>query len=86
MDRTEAASPPRASEHDREYMRRIGRIHEEIEQEELAEHVSRAPRERMVAALALMLQGPYFEPRNPRDADDPSQFYERAKRLGLYRR
>jgi hypothetical protein len=74
----------RASEHDREYMRSLGRWKHESHAEVLAEHLRLGGRARLEAAVAMMLAGPYFD-RPSRDDDHPEALFERAKRLGLYR-
>lgn len=75
---------PHVSDWDREYMKRLGRYKEQTHAEALAEHLRRGGRERTEAALAAMLRGAAFASRLP-DDDDPSQFYARARELGLYR-
>jgi hypothetical protein len=52
--------------------------------EKLRNTPTRPGRERFERAVNLMLTGPYVT-NLPRDADNPAAFYERAKRLGLYR-
>jgi len=78
-------APRKVTEREREYMRRLGRIHEEIAADELRAHLAKSPYQRLAAAFGPMARGPYFEPIFPLEADDPAAFYERAKRLGLYR-
>jgi hypothetical protein len=72
----------RASEWDREYMRRIGRYKAESHADQLARHLALSPRERFVHALTMMVAGPLFD-RPPLEPDDPSPLYEKARRLGL---
>lgn len=75
--------PPRVTERDRDYMRRLGEWKAESHREQLASHLAKSGRQRLIAGLRLMLEGPLF----PRQQDDegPSEFYDRARRLGLYR-
>jgi hypothetical protein len=72
----------RASDWDREYMRRIGRYKEESHAQALAAHMALPPSERLLRIVTLMLQGSYFDA-PVAEEDDPSPFYERARRLGL---
>jgi hypothetical protein len=72
-----------ASEHDREYMRRIGVYKALSHREAQAEHLARPLAERFRRSLRLSRR----YRRTPRAADlhdDPTPFYDRARELGLY--
>lgn len=65
-------------------MRRIGRYKAEIHEAALADHLRLGLRERLERALAFTLEGPYFVGPSATD-DNPGEFYDRARKLGLYR-
>lgn len=77
-----APTSARASDWDREYMRRLGRYKEESHATALASHLARSPRERLVDALTMMLAGPMWD-RPSNEPDDPAPLYARARQLGL---
>lgn len=72
------------TEHDREYMRRIGAYKALSHAEALAEHLAASLPERLSRSWAL-----YLRHRDQIDAsareDDPSPFYARARALGMCR-
>ena len=74
----------RVSDRDREYMRRLGEAEAEAHAERRAEHLALDLDERLRRSMALMEQ---FWRRANHEArhDDPIPFYDRARRLGLYR-
>lgn len=79
-------SPQRSvTSREREHMREIGRWQQQCHDEALRAHLALPPRERLAAAFALMADGPHFQPQFPRDDEGPAAFYERAKKLGLYK-
>lgn len=70
------------SERDRDYMRRLGAFQADGHAQATAAHLARSPAERLAASLALMLR---YLSTTPARRDDPAPFYDRARRLGLYR-
>jgi hypothetical protein len=70
------------SDEEREYMRRLGKFQEQGHADALAAHLALPPSQRLARSLALMRQ--FHASARPRN-DDPTPFYERARRLGLYR-
>lgn len=83
---TQSKKPPRVTERDRDYMRRLGEWIAEGNAERLRQHLARTPKERLEDSLRLSAE--YRTPeaiRRHLEEDDPSPLYERAKRLGLYR-
>jgi hypothetical protein len=80
----DADRPKLASEHDREHFRKIGRWKAESHREAFERHMALSLEERLVFSLGWTLRelpGSKWG----RDEDDPSRFYDRARRLGLYR-
>ncbi len=71
------------TEHDREYMRRLGRYKAETNLASAQEHLAASPAERLQASLSLSLR--YLASARHIDEDDPLALYERARALGLYR-
>ncbi len=72
------------SERDLEYMRRLGRFQAEGRRKRAQYHAGLSPRERLAHSLEmslLYLSRTRVEIRQ----DDPTPFYDRARRLGLYR-
>ncbi len=71
-------------ERDRQYFKRIGAFKEASHARAAEEHQARSLDERLARSWAL-----YLSHRGSVDAsrreDDPSPFFERARRLGLYR-
>lgn len=70
------------SDREREHLRRIGELKARSHADALAEHLALPLAERLARSVALMRR---FLASTPPREDDPSPFYERAKRLGLYR-
>lgn len=70
------------SERDRDYMRRLGDFQAQGHADALAAHLALPPSQRLARSIALMRQ---FIASTPARNDDPSAFYDRARRLGLYR-
>jgi hypothetical protein len=85
MDTAKASSPPKVSEHDREYMRRIGRWKHESHELALARHLALSGTERLVISVAWTKANTGLPTWRFRTDDRPERFYERAKELGLYR-
>jgi hypothetical protein len=74
----------RVSERDREYMRRLGEAEAEAHAERLAEHLALDVAERLRRSMALARR--FWRTANVASRhDDPTAFYDRARRLGLYR-
>jgi len=71
------------SAHDREYFRRLGALQAEGSAERLARHRALSVEDRLRRSLALSAAAMGVARRDRRD-DDPTPFYERARRLGLY--
>lgn len=69
------------SEHDRDFLRRLGGFQEEGHRAAVAAHQARSPAERLRWSIELMLR---HLPSARARLDDPSPFYARARRLGLY--
>lgn len=74
----------RASQYDLDYMRRLGEFKAWSKREALGSHRALPLDERLEAGLRLARRGAYFRPPR-RDDEDLGAFFERAKRLGLYR-
>ena len=74
----------RASVHDREYMRRLGRWKHESHAEAQREHLALPLAERLLASLTWGI-AELPEWRWSHNGPGPAELYERAKRLGLYR-
>jgi len=72
------------SEKDREYMRRIGVYKDLSHREAQAAHLSLSLDERLRRSWRLYLRYRH-RVRHDDPADDPAQFYERARQLGLYK-
>lgn len=70
------------SDHDRDHLRRLGEAKARSHAEVTAAHMARSAAERLAASVALMQR--HLPTTRPRD-DDPTPFYDRARRLGLYR-
>lgn len=70
------------SEQERDYMRRLGAFQAQGHAEALAAHLALPPAERLARSIALMRR--FMASARPRN-DDPTPFYDRARRLGLYR-
>lgn len=70
------------SDRDRDYMRRLGEFQAQGHAAALAAHLALPPSERLARSVALMRQ---FIASVPARNDDPTPFYERARRLGHYR-
>jgi primosomal protein N'' len=70
------------SDRDRDYLRRLGALKAQSHHDATTAHLARSLAERLAASVALMLR--HLPTTRPR-VDDPSPFYERARRLGLYR-
>ena len=71
-----------ASQGDRDYLRRLGEYKAEQHGAALAAHLALSPTERLARSVALMRR--WWSAARPRQ-DDPTPFYDRARRLGLYR-
>ncbi len=74
--------PMAVSERDRDYMRRLGELKARAHADALAAHLALPLAERLAKSVALMNR--FLSTTGPRH-DDPSPFYDRARRLGLYR-
>jgi hypothetical protein len=75
--------PPVAiSDREREHMRRLGELKARSHAAAAAAHRSLPPAERLARSIALMRR---FLGSARHRVDDPSPFYERARRLGHYR-
>ena len=74
----------RASAHDREYMRRLGRWKHESHAEVQREHLALPLAERLLVSLAWSIDE-LPDWRWSRNGVGPAELRERAKRLGLYR-
>lgn len=74
----------RASEHDREYFRRLGRWKAELRADDLKAHLALPPKERQRRSEELARRSRGWA-KTPRVDNVPDSFFERAKRLGLYR-
>ncbi len=72
------------NETDREYMRRIGAYKALSRNEEQAEHLALSIAERLRRSAELSVRYHDRARPDPED-DDPSELYDRARRLGLYR-
>ncbi|GAB4323647.1 MAG: hypothetical protein Kow0010_05100 [Dehalococcoidia bacterium] len=73
-----------ASDAEREHFRRIGEAKARLREEDLREHLARTPEERLAYSIRMMFEGLRRNPNPDRSDDNPEQFYERARRLGLY--
>jgi hypothetical protein len=71
-----------SSERDREYLRRLGGYKADAHRAAQASHLALPLEERLARSVALMRR---FAGAARGRTDDPSPFYERARRLGLYR-
>ncbi len=83
MDSTKASAT--VSDHDREYMRSLGRWKHKSHQLALAEHLALSGTERLVTSVAWTRGNTGLPTWRFRTDDCPERFYERAKELGLYR-
>lgn len=72
------------SEQERDYMRRIGRAKEASHEEAAARHRSLPVAERLRRSWMLYLAS-RDSARDGTREDDPARFYDRARKLGLYR-
>jgi hypothetical protein len=72
------------SERDREVMRRIGEAKAVSHREAAARHRALPVADRLGRSWALYVAGRASRTAKPRE-DDPTPFYDRARRLGLYR-
>lgn len=70
------------ADRERAYLERLGSYKRESHEAAHAAHLALPPAARLERSLALMRRGPGVA--RPR-VDDPSPFFERARRLGLYR-
>ncbi|HKS92760.1 MAG TPA: hypothetical protein VJQ83_12580 [Tepidiformaceae bacterium] len=78
-------STARASEWDKEYMRRIGRYKAESHRLATEEHLRRPPNERLMRSFAWARANYGLPSWSRRDTDNPGAIYEVAKRIGCYR-
>ena len=74
-----------ASERDRDYMRRWGEWKRESHELARARHLALPMWERLVISAYITQQNQHLATWELRTDDQPELFYERAKRLGLYR-
>jgi hypothetical protein len=72
------------SEKDRDYMRRLGKFMDEVNAEELAEHLARPIEERVDESERHYRRGLGWA-RPSKTPKELAALYERAHRLGLYR-
>lgn len=70
------------SDRDREYLRRLGELQDEEHAAAVEAHLALSLDERLARSVSLMQR--FLGSVSP-SADDPTPFYERARRLGLYR-
>lgn len=73
-----------ASDRDREYMRRLGEYKAESHRDAQARHLALTLSERLERSWQLYLEGREHAALDRRD-DDPSPFYAKARKLGLYK-
>jgi hypothetical protein len=74
------------SEHDREYMRRLGAHKAEANALSAERHLLLSPKERLEAAMRLSEEyRSGFDVAAYLDDDNPAELYARARRLGLIR-
>ena len=85
MDDSRAASTATVSEHDRDYMRRLGRWKRESHEQARARHLALPPTERLLVSATWTATNARLLGRERRDEERPELFYERARQLGLYR-
>jgi hypothetical protein len=76
--------PVKVSERDREYMRRLGEFERENEADALREHLALSLIDRLYRSANLSEQWAGYL-HDDRETEAPEEFYERARRLGLYR-
>jgi hypothetical protein len=74
----------RVSDWDREYFRRIGEFERQNAEDELRRHLALSLIERIHASERMSKHWARFA-RDDRASDRPEEFYDRARRLGLYR-
>ena len=79
---TGTVEAPKASEHDRDYMRRLGEFEREGREEWMRYLESLSLDERVRRSFARTEAGQPYERKEP---EDLAAIYTRAKRLGLYR-
>lgn len=72
------------SEKDKKYFERIGAAKAESHAEATREHLARTLDERLARSWEIYLANRDVA-RDLERVDDPSPFYERARKLGLYR-
>lgn len=72
------------SQADRDYLRRLGSYEAEAHEERAAEHRAADVVERLRRSIAMARHFRHSANLDGR-VDDPAPFYERARRLGLYR-
>jgi hypothetical protein len=72
----------KASERDKDYMRRLGEYQDEANAAWRAEWRAKPLHERLELSARSRFGKPVSARRDP---EEPEQFYERARRLGLYR-
>lgn len=72
------------SQHDRDQLARIGEYKTQSHSDVLREHLKRTIPERLLRSWSLYQAG-RKQMRAGIRGDDPSPFYERARRLGHYR-
>ena len=71
-----------ANDRERDYMRRLGEFKARAHAEASAAHQALPLEQRLARSVALMVR---FLPTARPSHDDPAPFYQRARRLGLYR-
>lgn len=67
---------------DREHMRKLGEAKAQSHRDALAEHLALSLGERLERSWRLYLA--FRDPNAPPRDDDPTPFYDRARRLGMY--
>ena len=70
------------SDRDRDHMRKLGEAKAESHRDALAEHLALSLSERLERSWQLYLA--FRDPNAPPRDDDPTPFYDRARRLGMY--
>jgi hypothetical protein len=70
------------TERERAHLRQIGEIKSRAHAAAMAEHLALPRAQRLARSMALMKR---FFRSAPRDEHAPTRFYDRARRLGLYR-
>ena len=76
----EANKPKTASDHDRDYFRRLGEFERANDEDARREHFALSLDERLLVSAMITARTPYqaFD-------EHPEELYERARHLGLYR-